>query len=209
MNLVAKWGDSSQNVEENTHRLAAMAGFDRERLFVAKQVHGASVYEVSNIDSRLEVAAREVDVLVAREKKIVVAVSTADCAPLLLEGPGVVAAAHAGWRGTIAGVGAAAVSAMKVDPALIRAAIGPCICVQCFEVGEEVAAHFAPAHVRREAGTKPHVDLQAANAAPLRDAGVQQVDIIPGCTFHEPERFFSYRRDQGKGGGHLSFIGLR
>ena len=93
----------------------------------------------------------------------------------------------------------------------IRAAIGPSICVRCFEVGEEVAAEFdklAPDTVVREAGRKPHVDLHLANRLLLLSAGLREdrVDAQPPCTMHEPERFFSFRRDGGQIGQQLSYV---
>ncbi len=208
LNLVAKWGDDPARVAENQRRLGAAAGFDPARLFVARQVHGAQVHEVTAEERPNEVATIEADALVTRVAGHTLAVSTADCTPILLHSEGVIAAAHAGWRGTVAGIAAQTVAAMGVPPAQVRAVVGPCICVRCFEVGDEVAAQFDAAHVRRDLGPKPHVDLQAANAAALRAAAVGAVEVIEACSVHEPERFFSYRRDAGKTGGHLSFIAL-
>ena len=135
----------------------------------------------------------------------VVGVYTADCVPILLaDDEGRVAAAHAGWRGTVAGVANAAVEALVSIGARrerLRAALGPSICAHCFEVGEEVAAAFdalAPSSVVRDGGgKKPHVDLWEANRLVLAAAGVPEsaIDAAPPCTMCEPERFFSFRRD--------------
>jgi hypothetical protein len=150
---------------------------------------------------------------------VVVAVLTADCVPVLIADADatVVAAVHSGWRGTVHGVVARTVETLVhagVDPARLRAAIGPCIERDAFEVGDEVAAQFDDAHVRRPPGARPHVDLVAAVRGQLIAAGVDpmQVQRIGGCTYAEPERFFSYRRDaygrDTKTGQQLSFVGF-
>ena len=136
---------------------------------------------------------------------------------LLADGEGRVAAAHAGWRGTAAGVASAAVEALVSVGARresIRAALGPSICARCFEVGEEVAAELdrvAPEAVERAAGRKPHVDLWRANRALLEAAGVSaaRIHAEPACTMHNPDLYFSFRRDGAGIGQHLSFIVAR
>jgi copper oxidase (laccase) domain-containing protein len=88
------------------------------------------------------------------------------------------------------------------------AALGPSICVRCFEVGDEVAVHFAKLGAVDAAFAKPHVDLRRANRVVLERAGVRKdaIDDAPACTMCEPERFFSFRRDGAGIGQHLSFI---
>ena len=90
------------------------------------------------------------------------------------------------------------------------AAIGPCIELEAFEVGEEVAEAFPAAFVRREGVGRPHVDLVATVRAQLVAAGVPAGEIcrVGGCTFAEPGRYFSYRRDGAGIGQMLAFIGL-
>jgi hypothetical protein len=211
LNLGGKWGDDPARVAQNRQRLAEAGGFELSRLHTARQVHGARVVVVGELQPDA-VALEEADALVTRLPGVVLGVYTADCVPMLLsDGDGRVAAAHAGWRGTVLGVAAAAVEALVSIGAArerLRAALGPSICARCFEVGDEVAAEFArvaPAAVVRGAG-KPHVDLWIANRALLAAAGVAQVDAAPPCTMCEPERFFSFRRDGGQIGQQLSFI---
>jgi YfiH family protein len=213
LNVGGKWGDDPEHVAHNRRRLAAAGGFDWSRLFTARQVHGARVALV--VDSTLpeRVADTEADVVATAVPGAVVGVYTADCVPILLaDSEGRVAAAHAGWRGTVAGVASAAVEALVSIGAHrehIRAALGPSICAHCFEVGEEVAAEFdklAPSSVVRVDGKKPHVDLWEANRLVLAAAGVQQIDAAPPCTMCEAERFFSFRRDGSGIGQHLSFV---
>lgn len=215
LNVGGKWGDDPEAVAHNRRRLAAAGGFELARLYTARQVHGARVALVVEGTLPERVAATEADVVVTALPGAVVGVYTADCVPILLaDDEGRVAAAHAGWRGTVQGVAAAAVEALVSIGARrerLRAALGPSICARCFEVGEEVAAEF-DALVRgvvvRIEGQKPHVDLQAANRALLAAAGVrvEHIDAAPPCTMCEPERFFSFRRDGSGIGQHLSFV---
>ncbi|MGZ3442862.1 MAG: peptidoglycan editing factor PgeF [Polyangia bacterium] len=214
LNVGGKWGDDPVHVAHNRRRLAAAAGFEWARLYTAKQVHGARVALVVEGTLPERVAETEADVVVTAQPGAVVGVYTADCVPILLaDDEGRVAAAHAGWRGTVAGVANAAVEALVSIGARrerLRAALGPSICAHCFEVGEEVAAEFdklsPSAVIRHDDGTKPHVDLSEANRLVLAAAGVQEIDAAPPCTMCEPERFFSFRRDGAGIGQHLSFV---
>ena len=151
----------------------------------------------------------------ARETGLALLIAVADCGPVLLwdEVAGIIAAAHAGWRGTVAGVCERAVDAMResgADPARVRAWIGPCIGAGHFEVGEDVAARFAPEFVRAPGKdrTRPHVDLAAAIHQRLRDAGVADTRIrhADQCTFEMEDRYWSYRRDGGICGRQFAWI---
>jgi YfiH family protein len=215
LNVGGKWGDDPEHVAHNRRRLAAAGGFDWARLYTAKQVHGARVALVVEGTLPERVAETEADVVATAVPGAVVGVYTADCVPILLaDGEGRVAAAHAGWRGTVAGVASAAVEALVSIGAVreqLRVAMGPSICSRCFEVGDEVAAAFdalAPSSVIRSEGKKPHVDLWEANRRVLVAAGVRDeaIDAAPPCTMCEPERFFSFRRDGGQIGQMLSFV---
>jgi hypothetical protein len=215
LNVGGKWGDDPEKVAHNRRRLAAAGGFALETLYTARQVHGARVAVITAGVLPARVAETEADALVSLVPGTTVGVYTADCVPILLsDGEGRVAAVHAGWRGTVAGVAAAAVSAMvSVGARLerIKAALGPSICAHCFEVGDEVAEAFAarvPEAVLRREGRRPHVDLWAANRAMLLAAGLlpAHVESEPACTMCEEARFFSYRRDGANIGQHLSFI---
>jgi YfiH family protein len=211
LNLGTKWGDEPAHVAENRRRFAVAGGFSAEELFVARQVHGAAVAVVRPGARPSDVAAVEADALVSDVPGVALGVLTADCVPILMyDDAGRAAAIHAGWRGTVADVVGRAVEALRslgADPAGLRAAIGPSICVRCFEVGEEVAARFEATCVDR-AGRKPHVDLRLANRARLVAAGLAEhnIDWAPPCTMCEPARFFSFRRDGGEIGQHLSVV---
>ena len=207
MNPSAKWGDDPALVDENRKRLAAAGGFDRSRLFTAKQVHGSAIVRIAADSTPAEIAAREADVLITDVPEVAVGVFTADCVPILATDGVRVGAAHAGWRGTVknvAGVLLDALVALGARRDQLRVAIGPSLCVRCFEVGEEVAAQFPLEAVRRDLGAKPRVDLWLANK--LRLTGVAEIDLLGRCTMCEPDTFFSFRRDGGQVGQQLSFI---
>lgn len=212
LNLGKRWGDDPAAVAENLRRVAAEAGFRPGELRTIRQVHGRAAVRASQIGE-----GTEGDALWARasDGPVVVGVLTADCVPVLLADRAgtAVAAVHSGWRGTvldIAGATVAALAADGVDPGELVAAIGPCIEVGAFEVGEEVAAQFAPELVRRELGPRPHVDLVAAVRAQLERAGVPKdsIERVGGCTVSDPERYFSYRRDGAGIGQMLAFVGF-
>ena len=215
LNVGNRWGDDPGAVAHNRRRLAAAGGFDWTRLYSARQVHGARVALV--VDGTLieRVAETEADVVVTAVPGAVVGVYTADCVPILIaDREGRVAAAHAGWRGTVQGVAVAAVEALVSIGARreqLRAALGPSICARCFEVGDEVAAAFdglTPSAVIRQPDARPHVDLWEANRQLLVSAGLAEssIDAAPPCTMCEAERFFSFRRDGGGIGQQLSFV---
>lgn len=225
LNLSAKWPEEAQNVDANYERLARWAGFDRKRLYLARQVHGAQGVHVTD-QAPATVRATEADYLFTDRPGVTVGVITADCVPVLLADVTrpAVAAAHAGWRGLVAGVIGAAVRslvALGSRPQDLVAGLGPCIGPCCFEVGDEVATAFTDTFDEGHdlvvlAGTgptdfpKPHVNLWRAARTALTEAGVDAARIAdpPGCTMCEPERFYSYRRDGARIGQQLAYIGM-
>jgi polyphenol oxidase len=176
-----------------------------------KQVHGRAVVTEPAADFALEADAL---VLGPEHAEITPVIRTADCVPILMADreTGRVAAIHAGWRGVHARIVAEAFALLRARPVDVRAAIGPCLCARCFEVGEEVVEALVPVSaasiVHREYGPKPHVDLRRAVRAQLRMLGLGEghVDDVPGCTRCEPERFFSYRRDGANAGRLMAAI---
>ena len=212
LNVSAKRGDDPARVEENLCRIADEGDFSRERLRRVRQVHGCSVLRASTIEPESEADAiwTHID-----DGPCIVSVTTADCVPILLTDVGgrVAAAVHSGWRGTVANIVGATVEtllAQGVRPSELRAAIGPCIYLPAFEVGEEVAEHFNPRYVAREGYANPHVDLPRLVRDQLLEAGLDAdaVEVVGACTHRHPERFFSYRRDGASTGQALSFVGF-
>lgn len=217
LNLGLHLGDDDEAVRENRLRFAAMIGLSPDRLFEQRQVHGNAVREIAPADVPETIADREGDALIARSEGIGVAARTADCVPILIAHPpsGHVAAAHAGWRGAVAGVVSRALGALSHDPRELVVAIGPHIRIDAFEIGEDVARQIERAAGGREVVQRGDRTLRGHLAAlvslQLRDAGVPSdaIDDVGGCTFSDAMRFFSHRRDAGKTGRHLSVIVAR
>jgi len=193
------------------------------------QVHGATVVEAQEVSHRTEA-----DAIVVPTPGPFAAIRTADCVPLLLAAldaarrPRAVAAVHAGWRGAAAGVVPATLDRLRKlghPPGALVAAIGPSISVQHFEVGPEVleAAAASMARVaprgtvgstvvphRMGPGRRPHLDLVGLVSRQLEASGVpaDRIDVLDACTYRNADRYFSYRRQNGSCGHHLSLIGF-
>jgi YfiH family protein len=181
-----------------------------------KQIHSRIVLDVEEWSSSDDAPAPEGDALISDRAGIRVGIRTADCVPILLVDPAipVVAAIHAGWRGSAENIAAAAVSELsnkwKTRPGNLRAAIGPSIGACCYEVGAEVANRFETWNPQmRQAQGPVHLDLRAINEEQLRAAGVRDIWRSEECTFCLPRRFFSFRREREQAGRMLSFIGLQ
>jgi YfiH family protein len=216
LNLGMRWGDDQALVEENRRLLARHAGYDPEQLQITRHVHGTNVWKVGE---PLPDPA-EFDGLVCDHPGPVLGAFAADCIPMLFADPDarVIGAAHAGWRGTVGGVGKNVLARMielgaRADR--VRVALGPSIGPCCFEVGPEVVAQFREAFgdvpgMVVAGPAKDHIDLHVATRALLERAGVrpENIDDRPPCTKCEADRFFSYRRDGLEGGVHMAFIAL-
>jgi len=145
------------------------------------------------------------DALITAVPGLWLEIRTADCVPIVLIDPRqrIVAAVHAGWRGTVARIAATTLAALakewQTNPADLYAAIGPRIGACCFEVGDDVAAHF-PSHSHRP-GPRAHVDLGEANQHQLIAAGLpaSQIEDLGLCTVCDPAQFHSFRRDRSDG----------
>jgi YfiH family protein len=217
LNLARSVGDDAEHVAENLRRFAGAVGYAPEPLFELSQVHGRLVHVLSAHDRADVLRRNEGDALVARAGAAV-GVRTADCLAVLLADPQSrrVAALHAGWRGLVAGVVQASVSALcevaNAPRAQLLAAVFPHIRVCCFEVGAEVADALASAalsaDVVERSHEKPHVRLAGVLRAQLLAAGIaaQNIDELDGCTRCDSARFFSFRRDGAASGRHLAAI---
>ena len=193
-------------------------GLGADRLSRARQVHAAGVHVV-RAGGPAPVEIPDADILISNDVSRAVTVRVADCVPLLIGDPalGVVAAAHAGWRGTAAGVAPVAVDRLSEEfgsrAANLIVAIGPCIGPDVYEVGDSVrdafgAAGFDAREIGRwfpeRDGRPPHLDLWQANIDQLTSAGVRPSNIhcLRGCTRSHPDWFFSYR-GEGERAGRL------
>jgi len=217
LNLSERVGDRAPAVRENWRRATAEAGGMRRALML--QVHGDRVVTVDAAATD----AGEADAMVTSALTTALGVLTADCVPILLVAPRhhVVAAVHAGWRGTLAGVAQRAVQhiaqAFGTPVTEVRAALGPAIGGCCYEVDRGIADALEhawgpiPDAVRRRTGHKATLDLRRANAAILQRAGVRPTDIVSvgPCTRCAASAYFSYRAAKGPTGRQWSFIGWR
>ncbi|WP_373311946.1 peptidoglycan editing factor PgeF [Streptomyces tauricus] len=200
LNLGGAVGDDPESVRTNRELAAKSLGLDPARVVWMNQVHGPDVAVVDEPWGERPVP--EVDAVVTARRDLALAVLTADCTPVLLADPvaGVVAAAHAGRPGMVAGVVPAAVGAMAelgAEPARIVARTGPAVCGRCYEVPDamraEVAAVEPAAYAETSWGT-PAVDVTAGVHAQLERLGVRDREQSPVCTI-ESDDHFSYRRD--------------
>ena len=211
--------DPADNIRENHVRLLEAAGLSGYECVSTWQVHGAAVAVVGpgTFDT-----ARQADALVTAEPNRAVSVRSADCCPVLLSAADgrAVAAAHAGWRGAVAGVAAAAAHQLcrlaGVAPGDLLAAVGPCIGFDAFEVGPEVLSVFADRFggdvVRHDGpGGKGHANLPEAVRRSLLSAGlsVDRIDTTDRCSHRDADEFFSHRRDHGLTGRMAAVIGPR
>ena len=208
-------GDEAAHVAENRRRAAAALGLDVLR--TCYQVHGTRVVTVEDDATETRV---EADALVSRARGIALGVLTADCAPVLFHDPaaGVIGAAHAGWRGALAGVVEETVAAMEALGAArnsLRAVVGPCIAQASYEVGPDFPEAFRDGNAFFEAGLRAghwQFDLPGYVMARLARLGIGEAVALGHDTYDDEERFFSYRRSCHRGendyGRCLSAIAL-
>jgi YfiH family protein len=222
LNLGPRSGDGPANIAENRRRFLRALGAPARRVIAPRQVHNAEV----SVHRRGSVAPSsgvfDGDGLVTDDADVVVMLLAADCAALLLHDPvrGVVAALHAGWRGTAGKIAAAGVrrmvEAFGCDPVDIRAGIGPAIGRCCYEVGLGVAESVAtvtPSGLDvfdRRPGGKAYLDITAANVGQLVAAGLRAENIAAAslCTACRTDLFYSHRREGEPTGRFGAAIGL-
>lgn len=209
LNLGRSTGDRTEDVTENRRRVLEALGLDPACLATAGQVHGARIVEVSGPGH-----VPECDALLSRSPGLTVAVTTADCLPIVLLAPGVVAVAHSGWRGTAAGMPRAALGAVceaaGVAPDGVAVHVGPCIRACCYAVGPDVLSRFPAAAARPVAGGD-HLDLVEATRLQLAEAGLpgSSWNDTGACTACAPGWYFSHRRDGSPSGRQWAVAALR
>jgi YfiH family protein len=175
------------------------------RVAWAKQIHSARVLAAASPGLQ-----GEGDALTTRSTGLALCIVTADCVPVLLAGPGGLAAVHAGWRGIAGGILPETLAGVAGPLREWTAWVGPAIGACCYEVGPEVAEKVAaasdPAVVLTGPAGKPHLDLHEAVRRQLAAAGVGEVVCVPRCTRCDPERLWSYRREGARAGRNHAFI---
>jgi len=226
LNLATTKDDDPANVRENYRRFCAAVGADVDKIAMSNQVHGDAVRCVTAADIKHDLydpEGYEVDGLVTDIPGLSLVIFGADCLPILLYDPQrrVVAAVHAGWRGTALSIAARGVEKMTAygcDPAHILAAIGPGISKCCFETHEDVpnemtaalgpgAVHF----MEVVEGGKFKVDLKGLNGMILERAGLDpnHIEISPDCTACLHDKYWSHRYTKGERGGQIALIALQ
>jgi YfiH family protein len=210
LNVGAHVGDAAAAVAENRHRVRLRLDLPAEPEWL-EQVHGTRVADLDAGDDTRGPA----DAVLTRTRGRVCVVQVADCMPVLFAArdASAVAVAHAGWRGLAAGVLEATIARLRVAPAELSAWLGPAISAAHFEVGEEVRQAFldgdpgAATAFARNARGRWQCDLAALARRRLAALGVTEVSGGDRCTYADPTRFFSFRRD-GRCGRMAALIWL-
>lgn len=210
--LVHGFGQRVAGTREAAREAARATFGEAGAVFFLRQVHGCAVVAPPWTEPP------DADAGMAKEKGVLLGIETADCLPVLIVDPirRQVAAAHAGWRGTVAGVTRSAARAMLdagSNPADLLVALGPSIGPCCYEVGPEVETAFGPRGAPffvKGAAERKHLDVAAANRAQLAELGIasSRIDSVSHCTKCREDLFFSYRRDGGQAGRMISVVGF-
>ena len=226
LNLGFNRGDNPDRVRENYRRFCCAIGADADRIVMTGQVHGTEIRTAAPELIKSDVCAPtkyDCDGLITDQPGLVLTVFTADCIPVLLYDPvkRVIAAAHAGWRGTAQNIAGKAVDKMRQDygcqPKNILAAIGPGISQCCFETHADVPdsmsaslGSLASPLISPLPNEKFRVDLKGINAALLMQAGVtaDHIEISADCTACLHETYWSHRVTQGRRGSQAAMIQL-
>jgi len=209
-------GDEEHHIEQNLNNLihtASLPGAPHQ----SDQIHGVDILQCSGAGRMHD---QQADILITTQRGVALAVRTADCLPILLADPqaGVIAAVHAGWRGSANNIVQRAVRAMiqhGAEQEQLLAWLAPCIGPCCFAIG----ADTAKALQQSVDGTATwltcttggmHADLHEINRLQLRDAGISntRIEINRACTVCDAARFFSFRRDHGMTGRHLAVVAI-
>lgn len=233
LNLAGFDDDAAENIYENRRRFFQLLddGDDSSSssahwtLAACWQVHGAQVRTIHTPEEIAHVEHEHCDAQVTRVPGVLLGVKTADCVPVLLgdRRTGACGAAHAGWRGTLAGIITGTLERMRAEfgtnPSDVRAAIGPSARACCYEVGADVIEafkdkfpHAADSWFTPTREGHALADIQRANRDQLVVAGVspERIHTLPLCTMCRTDIFFSYRREKklyGRTGRLMSVIG--
>lgn len=219
--LALHTGESKDEIISNRKEISKSLRLDENVHFiVAHQTHSDNIVIIGDKECRgwhsMEDAIADCDAMITDQKDVILTILTADCVPVLLfdKEKEVVAAVHAGWKGTRSNITGKTVTQMKKvfgsDPKDIVAFIAPSIGRCCYEVGEDVASHFSDHETFKKVGEKYMLDLPKVNQKQLLNAGLQteNIEMSDQCTSCEVETFFSYRKEQGCSGRFMSMIGL-
>ncbi|MBE6318236.1 MAG: peptidoglycan editing factor PgeF [Bacteroidales bacterium] len=199
-------GDDMMHVEASRSLLCDELGIGREALIIPRQTHSLNVAVVDSIPFSAE-RLEDIDALVTTLSGVAIAINTADCVPLVFvdDEAHVVAVAHSGWKGTVGRIASKTIEKMidcGADVKRIKVAMGPCICGDCFEVGNEVVEQFVKNGFNNSQvilhgyGERCHIDLPQACRQALVEFGVldENIAMPTDCSRCNPAKFFSARR---------------
>ena len=236
LNLSFTRGDDKAAVDENFRRVGEYFGTTPDHMVSAYQTHTANVIRVGSLDAGKGVTRErlypDADALITDEPGLMLTTSHADCTPIFIADPvhRAVGMVHSGWKGTAGMIAAKAVKAMHDEfgtcPEDIIAAIGPCICGKCYEIGPEVADSFISRYGSLTSfsdvnGTGPMLkpkddgkfmlNQKAVNVRILINAGVNRRNIAVSklCTFENEDMFFSHRKMGDRRGNLRGFIEIK
>ncbi len=228
MNLSFQRGDKEEDVRENHRRFAEAVGYNIDQLVFSDQIHETTIRRVTEADAgkgfNRESDIVGVDGLITNDEGVVLMTFFADCVPLFFydRRNRAIGAAHSGWRGTVARIGAKMIREMESefgsDPEEILCVIGPSICQDCYEVSAEVAEQFQEEFEERDwneilfqkSREKYQLDLWRANEIIFREIGVpkEHIETSGLCTCCHSGELFSHRASHGKRGNLAGVITL-
>lgn len=229
LNLSFERGDREEAVRENFRRIGAAIGVRCEDMVLSQQTHTTNVRIVTEADRGKGIVRErdytDVDGLVTNVPGICLVTSYADCVPLYFVDPvkKAIGLSHSGWRGTVGKIGAKTVEVMKdtfgSDPADILAAVGPSVCMDCYEVSGDVierveeafAEHLWEQLFYRKPDGKYQLDLWKANELIFREAGIQpeHIAVTNVCTHCNSDILYSHRAAGDKRGNLCAFLALK
>lgn len=229
MNLSYARGDEKKAVDENYRRIAETLGCQPEDFVCSDQTHTTNVRIITEADRGKGVTKQkdytDADGLITDVPGLVLATFYADCVPLFLIDTKhrAIGLSHSGWKGTVGRMGERTLLAMKeaygTEAKDVTAAIGPSICVECYEVSSDVAEQFEKEFSQKvcreilfsKGNGKYQLDLWKANYYIFTEAGVkpEKISVTDICTCCNPGYLFSHRASQGKRGNLGAFMGLR
>jgi YfiH family protein len=223
--------DDPKNILANYERISAGIGIDPHSIVVSKQVHKTNIHLVTEEDKGkglyLPRDYDEIDGFITNKPGITLVTKYADCVPLFLVDTRnkAIGLTHSGWRGTVSKIGKKTVMEMKKqfgsEPEDITAVIGPSICSDCYEVGEEVAQAFLDAFsengynmdiiLRRNDNGRYQLNLWEVNRGIFKEAGLQDdhIHVSGVCTSCHSDWLFSHRKTNGKRGSLAAFLALK
>lgn len=220
--------DSSDNIKENFIRITESIGVEPDSLVISDQVHKTVVRLVNNNDRGKGFTVprdyKEIDGLITNTPNVTLVTKYADCVPLFFVDPvkKAIGLSHSGWKGTVGRIGQITIDEMvcafNSNPKDIIAVIGPSICADCYEVGEEVAVKFMyvfsdniSAILLKNDKGRYQLNLWEANRRVLLDAGLsdEHIHISKVCTSCNHELLFSHRKTGGKRGSLAAFLAIK